>query len=421
MASIVGVHARQILDSRGNPTLEVDVELEDGSVGRAAVPSGASTGSHEAAELRDGDPERWGGKGVDHAIDHVNQEIAAELMGREAEDQAAIDRTLIQLDGTPDKSRLGANAVVGVSLAVARAAARSLGVPLYRYLGGADARLLPVPMLNVVNGGRHARNPLDVQEFMLVPSGFQRFSDALRAAAETYQALRSLLAERGLSTAVGDEGGFAPALETSEEVLDLLVQAIEKAGYRPGEQVALAVDVAASELGDGEKGYRLDGRQRTVDELVRIYTSWADRYPLVTLEDGLGEEDWAGWRSLTAALGQRLQLIGDDIFVTRSERLRRGIREQVANSILIKVNQVGTLTETLETMRLARAHGYRTVVSHRSGETPDTFIADLAVATSAGQLKTGAPSRGERIAKYNQLLRIEEELGESALFAGAAS
>jgi enolase len=303
-------------------------------------------------------------------------------------------------------------------MAVARAAARSLGVPLYRYLGGAGARLLPVPMLNVVNGGRHAQNPLDVQEFLLVPLGFERFVDALRAGAESFQALRTLLAERGLATAVGDEGGFAPALEKPEEVLNLLVAAIERAGYRPGEQVALAVDVAASELGDATRGYRLEGRERSAEELIGLYEEWADRYPLVALEDGLGEEDWDAWRTLTERLGRRLELVGDDIFVTHPERLRRGIREGVANAILVKVNQIGTVSETLETMRLAREHGYRTVVSHRSGETPDAFIADLAVATGAGQIKTGAPSRGERVAKYNQLLRIEEELGESALFAG---
>lgn len=418
MATIVGVHGRQILDSRGHPTLEVDVELEDGTLGRAAVPSGASTGSHEARELRDQDPSRWGGRGVEEAVRHVNDEIAAELMGWDAEEQAGIDRALIELDGTPDKSRLGANAIVGASMAVARAAARSLGVPLYRYLGGAGARLLPVPMLNVVNGGRHAQNPLDVQEFLLVPLGFERFADALRAGAESFQALRTLLAERGLATAVGDEGGFAPALEKPEEVLDLLVAAIERAGYRPGEQVALAVDVAASELGDATRGYRLEGRERSAEELIGLYEEWAARYPLVSLEDGLGEEDWDAWRTLTERLGRRLQLVGDDIFVTHPERLRRGIREGVANAILVKVNQIGTVSETLETMRLAREHGYRTVVSHRSGETPDAFIADLAVATGAGQIKTGAPSRGERVAKYNQLLRIEEELGESALFAG---
>ncbi|MDI3316611.1 MAG: phosphopyruvate hydratase [Bacillota bacterium] len=418
MATIIAVHGRQILDSRGNPTVEVDVELEDGSLGRAAIPSGASTGSHEALELRDQDPQRWGGKGVERAVDHVNDEIAAEIMGWDAEDQSGIDRALVQLDGTPDLSRLGANAILGASLAVARAAARSLGVPLYRYLGGVNARRLPVPMMNVINGGVHAQNPLDVQEFMLVPFGFDRFSDALRAGAESFQALRSLLSERGLSTAVGDEGGFAPALERSEQVLDLLVEAIEKAGYRPGEQIALAVDVAASELGDGERGYRLEGVQRSAEELTRTYAQWASRYPLVSLEDGLGEEDWTGWRSLTAALGSRLQLVGDDIFVTNPQRLRKGIDERVANAILIKVNQIGTLTMTLETMHLAREHGYRTVVSHRSGETPDAFIADLAVATAAGQIKTGAPSRGERVAKYNQLLRIEEELGESALFEG---
>ncbi|MBX5463956.1 MAG: phosphopyruvate hydratase [Clostridia bacterium] len=418
MATIVGVHGRQILDSRGHPTLEVDVELEDGTLGRAAVPSGASTGSHEARELRDQDPSRWGGRGVEEAVRHVNDEIAAELMGWDAEEQAGIDRALIELDGTPDKSRLGANAIVGASMAVARAAARSLGVPLYRYLGGAGARLLPVPMLNVVNGGRHAQNPLDVQEFLLVPLGFERFADALRAGAESFQALRTLLAERGLTTAVGDEGGFAPALEKPEEVLDLLVAAIERAGYRPGEQVALAVDVAASELGDATRGYRLEGRERSAEELIGLYEEWAARYPLVSLEDGLGEEDWDAWRTLTERLGRRLQLVGDDIFVTHPERLRRGIREGVANAILVKVNQIGTVSETLETMRLAREHGYRTVVSHRSGETPDAFIADLAVATGAGQIKTGAPSRGERVAKYNQLLRIEEELGESALFAG---
>ncbi|MDI6631182.1 MAG: phosphopyruvate hydratase [Bacillota bacterium] len=419
MTIIADLYAREILDSRGNPTVEVEVVLEDGTVGRAAVPSGASTGTYEAVELRDGDAGRYGGKGVLRAVEHVNDEIAMEVVGLNAVDQAEIDALLIELDGTENKSRLGANAILGVSLAVARAAAAALGLPLYRYLGGVGASLLPVPMMNVVNGGRHADNNLDLQEFMIVPVGAGSFAEALRMGAEVYHSLRRILHERGLSTAVGDEGGFAPRLDANEEALKLLVAAIESAGYRPGEDVALALDPAASEFfEDGRYVLKGEGRSLSPNEMVDYYADLAGRYPILSIEDGLAEEDWEGWELLTRRLGNTVQLVGDDLFVTNPGRLSRGITLGVANSILIKLNQIGTLTETLETIALARQAGYAVVISHRSGETEDTFIADLAVATRAGQIKTGAPSRSERVAKYNQLLRIEEELGESAVYPG---
>lgn len=419
MTIIADLYAREILDSRGNPTVEVEVVLEDGTVGRAAVPSGASTGTYEAVELRDGDAGRYGGKGVLRAVEHVNDEIATEVVGLNAVDQAEIDALLVELDGTENKSRLGANAILGVSLAVARAAAAALGLPLYRYLGGVGASLLPVPMMNVVNGGRHADNNLDLQEFMIVPVGAGSFAEALRMGAEVYHSLRRILHERGLSTAVGDEGGFAPRLDANEEALKLLVAAIESAGYRPGEDVALALDPAASEFfEDGRYLLKGEGRSLSPNEMVDYYADLAGRYPILSIEDGLAEEDWEGWELLTRRLGNTVQLVGDDLFVTNPGRLSRGITLGVANSILIKLNQIGTLTETLETIALARQAGYAVVISHRSGETEDAFIADLAVATRAGQIKTGAPSRSERVAKYNQLLRIEEELGETAAYPG---
>ncbi|MEW6447696.1 MAG: phosphopyruvate hydratase [Bacillota bacterium] len=422
MSVITETRAREILDSRGNPTVEVEVVLEDGTVGRAAVPSGASTGTYEAVELRDGDAERYGGKGVIRAVQHVNDEIAAEIVGLSALDQSEIDTTLIELDGTENKSRLGANAILGVSLAAARAAAEFLGLPLYRYLGGVGANLLPVPMMNVLNGGRHADNNLDLQEFMIVPVGAESFADALRMGAEVYHSLRRILHERGLSTAVGDEGGFAPFLSANEEALKLLTAAIEKAGYRPGDDVALALDPAASEFfHDGF--YILQGENRTLSagDLVDYYADLVERYPILSIEDGLAEEDWEGWELLTRRLGKTVQLVGDDIFVTNPRRLDRGITLGVANSILIKPNQIGTLTETLETITLAHRNGYTTVISHRSGETEDTFIADLAVATRSGQIKTGAPCRSERVAKYNQLLRIEELLEGETTYPGKSA
>ncbi|MEW5932362.1 MAG: phosphopyruvate hydratase [Bacillota bacterium] len=414
LSEIVDIVAREILDSRGNPTVEADVVLADGTVGRAAVPAGASKGRYEALEVRDGGT-RYGGKGVLRAVRAIREEIAPALRGRDALDQAGVDARLLELDGTPDKTRLGANALLAVSLACARAAADYCGLPLYRYLGGPGARLLPVPFFNVINGGRHADNPLEIQEFMLVPDGLPDFREALRAGAEVYAALRSLLAGRGLSISVGDEGGFAPRLGTAREVLDLLVEAIEKAGYRPGEDLHLALDVAASEL-VSEGGYRLEGAVRDAAGMSTFYRELADRYPLVSVEDGLGEDDWEGWRALTADLGHRLQLVGDDLFVTNLARLERGIGEGVANAILIKPNQVGTLTETMATVERARRAGYGVMISHRSGETEDTFIADLAVAMGCGQIKSGAPCRSERTAKYNRLLRIEEELAASALY-----
>lgn len=420
MTTIAAVHAREILDSRGNPTVEVDIRLRDGSAGRASVPSGASTGVHEALELRDGDPRRYGGKGVQRAVANVNDRIAPRVAGRDASDQAGLDRLLIDLDGTPNKSALGANALLGVSLAAARAAAASRRVPLYRFLNR-EARTLPVPLMNVINGGLHADNPLDVQEFMLAPVGATRFADALRMGVEVFHALHAILRERELSTGVGDEGGFAPALRTTEEALDLLVEAIRRAGYRAGTDVAIAMDVAASNLyKNGSYHFAGEGTQRQTADLLTYYADLCQTYPIISLEDGLAEDAWEDWRHLTTRLGSTVQLVGDDLFVTNPARLRRGIEMRAANAILIKVNQIGTLTETLETVALARTAGYAAIISHRSGETEDTTIADLAVATGAGQIKTGAPSRSERVAKYNQLLRIEEELGNQAIFPGLA-
>jgi enolase len=416
-SAISSVTARQILDSRGNPTVEVDVELDSGAFGRAAVPSGASTGQFEAVELRDGDAGAWLGKGVTTAVRNVTDQIAPELVGCDAVDQRALDELLVALDGTPNKGRLGANAILGCSLAVAKAAAAHAGVSLYRWIGGTNAHVLPVPMLNVVNGGAHAQNSIDLQEFMIVPAGAQSFSDALRVAAEVFHALKAVLHERGLATGVGDEGGFAPDLPSSEAAIEAVLEAARRAGH--ADRIAIALDPAASEfLRDGV--YRLEGEGRELDAqgMIEFYGHLADRFPLVSVEDGLGEDEWADWRTLTDRLGDRLQLVGDDLFVTNVERLRRGIDEGVANAILVKVNQIGTLTETLDAIALARTNGYAAVISHRSGETEDTTIADLAVATNAGQIKTGAPSRTDRVAKYNQLLRIEEELGHGAVFPG---
>jgi enolase len=421
MSSITQVHGRQIFDSRGNPTVEVDVRLDSGAFGRAAVPSGASTGEHEAVELRDAG-HAFGGKGVTRAVGHVNGEIAAAVTGREADDQAGLDQALIELDGTDTKSRLGANAILGASLATARARAAELGQPLWRYLGGDQAELLPTPMLNVLNGGVHADNPVDFQEFMIVPVGADSFAHAMRMATETYHELKRTLHSRGLATGVGDEGGFAPALTSNEAPLELLVSAIESAGYRPGDEIAIAMDPASSEFfSDG--AYRLKGEGRTLSssEMVDYWEQLAGRYPIVALEDGMAEDDWEGWGMLTERLGDRVQLVGDDVFVTNPAILRRGIDAGIANSILIKLNQIGTLTETLATIALAHEADYRAVVSHRSGETEDALIADLVVATGVGQIKTGAPARSERVAKYNQLLRIEEELGDRARFAGRAA
>jgi len=416
MASIEAIHARQILDSRGNPTVEVEVVLEDGSGGRAGVPSGASTGAFEAVELRDGGDE-YGGKGVQHAVQNVIDEIQPELLGYDAHDQRLIDQAMIDLDRTPDKSRLGANAIVGVSMAVAKAAAESADLPLFRYLGGPNAYLLPVPMMNILNGGAHADNSVDVQEFMILPIGAGTFSEALRWGAETYHALKSVLKQHGLSTGVGDEGGFAPDLENNRAALDLIMEAIGKAGYEPGEDIALGIDAAATEFyNDGT--YTFEGGNRTTAEMTRTYAEWVDAYPVVSIEDPLAEDDWAGWRELTSELGDRVQIVGDDLFVTNPERLRRGVSEHTANALLVKVNQIGTLTETFEAASLAHRSGYRCVISHRSGETEDTTIADLAVALNTGQIKTGAPCRSERVAKYNQLLRIEELLDDAAAYAG---
>jgi enolase len=413
MSSIQHVQARQVLDSRGNPTVEVDVTLASGATGRAAVPSGASTGVHEALELRGGDA--WGGKGVSRAVENVNAEIAESVRGLDAGDQRALDERLIELDGTPNKGRLGANAVLGVSLAAAKAAAAEAGVALYRHLGGDEARTLPVPMLNVINGGAHAQNSIDLQEFMVVPAGAATFAEALQVGAEVFHALKALLHERGLATAVGDEGGFAPDLGSSDEAIEAVLEAAGRAGHR--ERVAIALDPAASELFDNGR-YRFEGRDEDGAGMVLFWEGLASRYPVVSLEDPLAEDDWETWRALTEHVGERVQLVGDDIFVTNPERLRRGIDEGVGNAILIKVNQIGTLTETLDTMSMAREAGYACVMSHRSGETEDTTIADLAVAANCGQIKTGAPSRSDRVAKYNQLLRIEEELGDRASFPG---
>ena len=416
MSRIAAVKARQILDSRGNPTVEVDVRLETGAVGRAAVPSGASTGAHEAVELRDGGAP-YLGKGVTEAVGNVNEEIAGAITGLEAERREEMDRALLELDGTPNKSRLGANAVLACSLAAAKAAAADAGVPLFRWLGGAEARVLPVPLMNVVNGGAHAANSLDLQEFMVVPAGAETFSDALRVGVEVFQHLRKLLDDRGLATAVGDEGGFAPDLASSEEAIEAVLAAAERAGH--AERVAIALDPAATELWqDGAYHLQGEGRVLTSEEMIDFYDALSARFPLVSVEDGLAEDEWEAWRSLTGRLGERMQLVGDDLFVTNVERLRRGIDQGVANAILVKVNQIGTLTETLEAIEVARSAGYAAVMSHRSGETEDTTIADLAVATGVGQIKTGAPSRTDRVAKYNQLLRIEEELGDAAVYPG---
>jgi enolase len=419
VASIEAVHARQILDSRGNPTLEVEVVLDDGSAGRAGVPSGASTGAFEAVELRDGEAE-YGGKAVTRAAEGVVDEIQPELLGHEADDQRLVDQALIDLDRTPDKSRLGANALVGVSMAVARAAAESAGLQLFRYLGGPNAHVLPVPMMNILNGGAHADNKVDVQEFMIAPIGAATFSEALRWGAETYHALKAVLKERGLSTGVGDEGGFAPDLEHNRAALDLIVEAIGKAGFTPGRDVALALDAAATEF-YSEGNYVFDGKPRTSDEMTEIYKQWLDAYPVVSFEDPLAEEDWSGWQAFTAAVGDQVQIVGDDLFVTNPVRIRRGIAERSANALLVKVNQIGTVTETFDSVSLAHRAGFACMISHRSGETDDTFIADLVVATNAGQIKTGAPARGERVAKYNQLLRIEEHLADAASYAGASA
>jgi enolase 1/2/3 len=419
VASIEAVHARQILDSRGNPTVEVEVVLDDGSAGRAGVPSGASTGAFEAVELRDGGAE-YGGKAVTRAVDGVVDEIQPELLGHEADDQRLVDQALIDLDRTPDKSRLGANAIVGVSMAVARAAAESAGLQLFRYLGGPNAHVLPVPMMNILNGGAHADSNVDIQEFMIAPIGAPTFAEAVRWGAETYHALKSVLKQHGLNTGVGDEGGFAPDLEHNRAALDLIVEAIGKAGYAPGRDIALAIDAAATEFYHGG-AYQFEGKPRSSEEMTAIYLDWLANYPLVSVEDPLAEEDWAGWQAFTAAAGDRVQVVGDDIFVTNPERIRRGIAEKSANSLLVKVNQIGTVTETLDAVSLAQRAGFTCMISHRSGETDDTFIADLAVATNAGQIKTGAPARGERVAKYNQLLRIEELLADAASYAGAAA
>jgi enolase len=421
-AHIAHVRGREILDSRGNPTVEVDVVLESGERASAAVPSGASTGAHEAVELRDGDKQRYGGKGVLKAVGHVNAEIAAALRGADATDQRAIDERLINLDGTANKSRLGANAVLGVSLAVARAAALATGEPLYRYLAGGGELVMPVPMMNILNGGRHAQTRVDFQEFMVVPAGAPSFSEGIRWGTEAFHALKDILHERGLSTGQGDEGGFAPELDANEDAMRLLVDAIERSGHQPGKDLFIALDPAASELyRDGHYELAGEGLRLEAAELIDRWASWLDHYPVISIEDGLAEDDWEGWQRLTRKLGSRVQLVGDDIFVTNVVRLRRGIETGVANSILIKVNQIGTLTETLETIATARAAGYTTVISHRSGETEDTFIADLAVATGAGQIKTGAPSRSERVAKYNRLLRIEEEVGHTAPYPRRAA
>jgi enolase len=419
VATIEAVGAREILDSRGNPTVEVEVALDDGTIGRAAVPSGASTGQFEAVELRDGG-ERYGGKGVQKAVTAVLDDIAPALVGYEATEQRLLDQELIDLDGTPDKSRFGANAILGVSLAVARAAAESVGLPLFRYVGGPSAHLLPVPMMNILNGGAHADSNVDVQEFMIAPIGAPTFADAVRWGVETYHALKSVLKERGLSTGLGDEGGFAPDLPANREAIELILQAVGKAGFAVGTDIALALDVAASEFHDAGS-YRFEGATRGADEMTAYYEELVAAYPIVSLEDPLDEEDWAGWGRLTAVLGGRVQIVGDDLFVTNPERLGRGIGEQSANALLVKVNQIGTLSETLDAVSLAHRSGYRCMMSHRSGETEDTTIADLAVATDCGQIKTGAPARSERVAKYNQLLRIEEELDEAARYAGAGA
>jgi enolase len=420
MSAIVDIVGREILDSRGNPTVECDVLLESGTMGRAAVPSGASTGSREAIELRDGDKGRYLGKGVLKAVEHINTEISEAVLGLDASEQAFLDKTLVDLDGSDNKGRLGANATLAVSMAVARAAAEESGLPLYRYFGGMGAHQLPVPMMNVINGGAHANNNLDLQELMIIPVGAPSFREAVRYGAEVFHALKKIIDAKGMSTAVGDEGGFAPSLKSNEEAIELVLEAIQQAGFRSGEDIAIALDPACSELWDGSKYVfkKSDKSSKTPDEMVRYWSGWARQYPIVSLEDGLAEDDWRGWKMLTDELGARIQLVGDDLFVTNTERLGRGIDEGVANSILIKVNQIGSVSETLDAIALAHGNGYTSIISHRSGETEDTFIADLAVASGAGQIKTGSASRSDRIAKYNQLLRIEEELGPAARFLG---
>ncbi len=420
MSTIIDeIIAREILDSRGNPTIEVEVYLEDGAMGRAAVPSGASTGAYEAVELRDNDEERFNGKGVLKAVENVNTIIAPEIEGYDATDQLGIDQAMIELDGTPNKSRLGANATLAVSMAAARAAASALGLPLYQYLGGANSKVLPVPMMNILNGGKHADNNVDIQEFMIMPVGAPDFAEALRMGAEVYHKLKSVLKKKGLNTAVGDEGGFAPMLGSNEEALRVILEAITEAGYQPGTDFLLALDPAATEFyKEGKYVFEAEGISRTAGEMVDYYAMLVDKYPIISIEDGLAEDDWDGWRMLTERLGGRIQIMGDDIFVTNTERLARGIKSGVANSILIKLNQIGTITETLDAIEMARQYGYTAVVSHRSGETEDAMIADLVVAVNAGQIKTGAPCRTDRVAKYNQLLRIEEELGGLSLYKG---
>ncbi len=419
MTAIIDIHARQILDSRGNPTVEVDVLLEDGSFGRAAVPSGASTGAHEAVERRDGDKSRWGGKGVDQAVEAVNEEITDAVLGMDAEDQADLDRAMIELDGTENKGRLGANAILGVSLAVAKAAAEARGLPLYRYVGGVQAHLLPVPMMNIINGGEHADNPIDFQEFMIVPVGATNIVEAVRCGSEIFHTLKKGLSEKGLSTSVGDEGGFAPNIGSTTEALDFIMSSIEKAGYTPGEDVMLALDCAATEFYKNGK-YDISGEGRILEsaEMAEYLADLTRRYPIFSIEDGMGEDDWEGWKALTDLIGDKVQLVGDDLFVTNPVRLKRGIDGGIANSLLVKVNQIGTLTETLEAVSMAQRARYTAVMSHRSGETEDATIADLAVATNCGQIKTGSLARSDRLAKYNQLIRIEEELGDAARYAG---
>ncbi|QQE74023.1 phosphopyruvate hydratase [Brevibacillus composti] len=422
MAMITDVYAREIMDSRGNPTVEVEVYLEDGSMGRAAVPSGASTGAYEAVELRDGDKSRYLGKGVLKAVENVNEIIAPELIGMDAMDQVGVDMAMIQLDGTPNKAKLGANAILGVSMAVARAAAESAGVSLYNYLGGFNAKTLPVPMMNILNGGKHADNTVDIQEFMVMPVGAASFKEALRTGAEIFHALKKVLHDKGLSTAVGDEGGFAPNLKSNEEAITTILEAIKNAGYEPGKDVFLALDVAATEMyKDGSYHFEGEGVVKSTDEMIAFYEALVSKYPIISIEDGLSEDDWDGWKKLTDRLGSKVQLVGDDLFVTNTERLAQGIKTSTGNSILVKVNQIGTLTETFDAIEMAKRAGYTAVISHRSGETEDSTISDIAVATNAGQIKTGAPSRTDRVAKYNQLLRIEDELGDTGRFGGQAA
>lgn len=426
MTTIIDVRAREILDSRGNPTLEAEVELECGVIGRAAVPSGASTGEHEAVELRDDDKNRYLGKGVLNAVDNVNEKIAEELIDFDALDQTGIDNFLIELDGTPNKANFGANAILGVSLAVAKAAALALDIPLYRYIGGVNAKVLPTPMMNIINGGKHADNNVDFQEFMIMPVGASNFADALRMGAETFHTLKSVLKKKGYNTSVGDEGGFAPNLKSNDEAIEVILEAIEKAGYKSGEDIVIALDPASSEFFNKEKNCyyffkSAPEKEMSSEQLVDFYVDWVSKYPIVSLEDGLAEDDWDGWKILTDKLGSKIQIMGDDLFVTNTERLTRGIQAGICNSILIKVNQIGTLTETLDAIELAKENGYTAVISHRSGETEDSTIADIAVATNAGQIKTGSTSRTDRIAKYNQLIRIEEDLGPSALYLGLNS